>query len=278
MKKYTLLLYGLIIPTLIPAQTFCLKNEKDNSVISFAHVKHKNKNMGTYSGKNGCFKVDDLSSVSISHIGFKDTLINLKNSQPIIYLSPKKYILNEVIISENRKVKVIPSKKFKQSNDFLNVSSYEIGTIVLNDLSEDFIIKNVRIPIKFGVDLPVLKINIYAFDLINHKPSKLLYSSSYQSNNKKDNYITADFEKDRIYFEKEDSYFISIELVGYDQKKGLVFKKYKNYKDALRLKIRKIKKELCFIRVKNKSLEWHPISFFWKVLKFYEPSIYLELQ
>ena len=269
----------LFFPYLTFSQTFFLNDFENKSIVPYSHIKFKNTG-GTYSDDNGCFTVDSLYSVQIFHINYRDTSLILNAAFPDIYLRRKKYTLEEVVVvPEDKQTHKWPTKKGKGNNYFLDVPSYEIGTIVTNYLPGTYLINTVSFPVKIGIDTPVLKVNIYELDSAKRYPDNIIDSQLIDVGDIRRNKLSAYFYPKSIELTKNQSLFIAIELVIYKQKNSEFFVNYENWGDPLRIKVRKRqdKKGNCFIRMKNNSLTWYPSSFFWKdLLSDYEPSLNIE--
>jgi hypothetical protein len=100
-----------IISGEILSQTHGIVLNKDtNTPIPFANIWIANENIGTTSDKNGLFgfKEDIKNKVLIiSSIGFEKEQIQVDNSNLKIFLVPKTYTINEIVVAPKRKNEII---------------------------------------------------------------------------------------------------------------------------------------------------------------------------
>lgn len=244
-------------------QEYQLLSSQDSSAISYAHV-FNDKNIGTYSDGIGKFSIDG-NFITISHINYGNTLINLNQFEGnVLYLKPVDILLDEINIVFNQEIQFElikkPTSKFNTYYNYLNISSLEMSMVFKNQELVDYQLKNLHLPIKLGKDFPILKINI--FDVSNEdKPLEQLAShvvKSLRSKSKQD--IEIDVTNWNIALASGTSIAISVELIGYEVENNLSFNEYRNFKDALAIKMRK-NHNLGFIRNKNHSLNWGAIKF-----------------
>lgn len=147
MKKTHLILL-LIFSNLMYSQTKLYKGIiKDANTllpIDYVHISFKNENNsnGTISNELGEFSFSHNSpEVTFSHVNFESLIINLKENENEILLQPKKFILDEVILSKTSTQEylknIIKNSKAKIDKNIL-LKSYCREIVKVNDKYNNF--------------------------------------------------------------------------------------------------------------------------------------------
>jgi len=156
-----------------------IANKTDNEPIPYANIWISGTNIGTTSSNVGLFSItiDSLyldKSLIISSIGFRDTVIQIKENQLTISLTPKTYEISEIIVSPRKKqIKIVNDlSETKINGGIMNDTTPQIVGLYFPykpEYSEFQCIKSVII---YSRDLKKGKFNlrVYSFDTINCKP------------------------------------------------------------------------------------------------------------
>lgn len=147
MKKTHLILL-LIFSNLMYSQTKLYKGIIKDAItllpIDYVHISFNNENnsSGTISNELGEFSFSHNSSeVTFSHVNFESLIINLKENENEILLQPKKFILDEVIISKTPPQEylknIIKNSKAKIDKNIL-LKSYCREIVKVNDKFNNF--------------------------------------------------------------------------------------------------------------------------------------------
>lgn len=281
MKKTTLLILFFLISSFVSAQKFCLKDKITNEKIQYAHIAFSNNGKGTYSDSDGFFELkENVDSLYITHIGFRDTIISTKNLSKVIYLNSSENQLKSIEVSSTNKSKRFDFLLRKKAKVPFNLPSIEIGT---TSLSKDYqnwnFIREIRIPIKLGKDTPILRVNIYRFDSETMKPSLPIWSALVKEENYKKNEII--FEDLLLDIQNEEAIFASLDIVSYDVNNvnaPIHVSPYSNSRDAMKIWLRRREGSYCMFRNKRVDSGW--VSSLLLDLWHYEkePIIHLEIE
>ncbi|WP_445748601.1 carboxypeptidase-like regulatory domain-containing protein [Polaribacter sp.] len=234
--KYTYLIISLLYTSYIFSQeiTVVIVDNVTKETLPFCNINIPNKNWSQFSNAKGIFYLNNnkADSIQISHLGYKIFKTKISDIKDTIKLIPKLVLLDEIIISSNK-------KKQKKEIGFFNRDSYltnylrlntEFITLIKpeNNLQVNSIINEVKFRIKINKDLidsisPFFKLHIYKN--INGFPEKdllnepILHFCNKETNNK----VVIPISNEKIILNKE-GVFIGLEFLGTIDKKGI-----KNY-------------------------------------------------
>ena len=283
MKITFILLLLILTSNSLFAQKIYLKDKSTNESIPYAHIAFSNNGKGTHSNEEGCFELkDNVDSLYITHISFRDTVISTENLPNVLYLNQSENQLKSIDIRSSKKSKnnrdsFTPER---DSKSHFNVTSFEIGTTFLKKEYKNWnFIKEVRIPITLGKDFPILRINIYKYDIEKKIPYLPIWSALVREKDYKKNEII--LEGLFLDIKNEDNLFVSLDLISHDVNEtnlSIDIPPYSNYKDALEVWIRKRKGSYCLIRNKRAKSDWIPFFVLSLQHSEKEPIIHLEIE
>jgi len=279
MKKIFLLILSLLISSSVFAQKFYLKDKLTNEEVEYAHIAFSNNGKGIYSDEIGFFELKAVTdSIYITHIGFRDTIISTRNLPTIIYLTTSENQLKSIEVSSTRQAKRFTFRK--ETKTSFNVCAIEIGTTFSKKDNEKWnFIREIRIPIKLGKDVPIIRVNVYEFDFETMKPTLPIWSLLVKEENYKKNEIV--LEGLFLDLEDKEALFISLDIVSYninDINAPIHIPPYSNSNDAIEIWLRKREESYAMIRNRRVNSGWvvFPFSSLQKSDK--EPIIHLEIE
>lgn len=186
--------------------------------ISYVNIWIENENIGTTSNENGAFFIDNSKGeiLILSSLGYETMKINLKEVPSKIFLIPKSYELDEVIVSTKKESKEKIIGAFQDSEIgfyYATEKNPEIKARLFNyetSYSETPYLKS----IKFRVysDIKKAKFNIRFYSVgDNGQPNKPIYAKNIIGISKKGTKnLEIDLSDLNIYF-PEDGLFVSYE-------------------------------------------------------------------
>lgn len=276
MKKIILISLLVFISNFAFAQNYILKSSLDNSVVEYAHIAFLGVKDGTYSNEKGEFTIpNNVDSIYISHISFENKLVSRKDFDKIIFLIASENQLASIEVKSKKKPKPYKIPK-KSSRMGLNMPSCEIGTTFIEKNQEkDSYLTTITVPVMKGTGSPILRINLYKMDATN-LPDSLIWSVLVEE----DDYYEDEIFLSDLYIklEKQQEYFISLELLGYKDKDAEDFVRYEKYEDMLRHWYMLNKNETCFTTHKNRQEGWFAQSIKAPSLLDRVPIFFLEIE
>jgi hypothetical protein len=186
MKKYSTILIAFITVTAYTQKKIFL-SDSTKKPVPFASVKY-NKNSGIYSNENGYFLLESTSidSLTVNALGYKIKSMSSNQISDTIFLEQVVVELDEVVISQQRKI--ISTKKIKtlNSDDFFSgfktASGDEIAILLENNYGDGMVkLSSVTIPF-FTKSINTKILN--KSQLLKNRPFNTYYKLKfYESNN-----------------------------------------------------------------------------------------------
>lgn len=186
MKKILVLFF---VCAQISAQTITLKGnilDKENKEpVVYANISFIKSNKGISSKEDGSFELEidkELlkDKVHVSCLNYKDTVVLAKDIQnKTLFLSPKLYNLNEVVVSKERNKKVVLDKVKKRVSPFHTNNIRMVGKYFPNKLDGIFYLENVKIFFsKRNSHKAKFRIRIFSVDKNTGKPKEDILNKS----------------------------------------------------------------------------------------------------
>ncbi|MEN8126051.1 MAG: hypothetical protein ABFR32_13090 [Bacteroidota bacterium] len=252
--KFTLIF--LIVFSSFSQNQFVLYDATTKQSIAYANIMlYSNGKIigGTYSDIQGLVSIDEKTdSIIISSLGYDNKSFITKKLSKIIYLFPKVYNLNEVVVSnktiECKRSRDIGYFKKKKNISIHLLKNSELTTLISNKSNKTSLVKIIYFELKNNSKnhLPI-RLKIYS----NKKgPDKLLLSEDIEVpfSDKKKKYIL-NIHHYNIEFPKE-GLFIGFEYLQSSSKKGNVYISATN----------KIESSKTFIKDKFWNIKWNSFN------------------
>lgn len=181
----------------------------------------------TITDKKGFFKLSgDYQNIQISHLAFKAKIVKYKTMiiNKITYLEADEKVLNEVIITNKKKIKtLLPSndyKFFKRDSYMVNQNSV-YTTFIPNEIENTCFINKIIIEVGDNMNSSKLynipfRVNLYTVNNNTGLPDKKILDESIltsQNKNRKNNFIYVDIRDFDIEFPKE-GIFVAVESLN----------------------------------------------------------------
>lgn len=161
-----------------------IKDKITEKSVPFTNITYLDVNIGTMSDENGYFKlkkIDSLSAIQISCLGYETLIINTDSVDKGIHLIPKTDMLDEVILLaekpkylRNINLGLKQTLKARTSLPF----GYEFSAFIENSYNKKGIIKEVILNLNKTDQydfIATYNIKFYNYDSINNQPGELLY-------------------------------------------------------------------------------------------------------
>lgn len=227
---YIILMFSLVEAVLSQSnQKIQILDKETNDPVSFATILNKHKNSGAYADKNGyfIFEFQKNDTLVISCIGYFSKIIAIKtsNDQDVIYLNPKMYNINEIVVkpdSKEQKTRHLGYDKHKPDFTICNTPGAIIASYILNQTQLSIVIKEIIIPTKEkkrssehnNIQEGYIRVHLFTVNPVNNSPDKELLTKNliYNTSELKRN-IKIDISDQNILVPKE-GVFVGIEWLG----------------------------------------------------------------
>lgn len=160
-----------------------------NKGIPYSNIWILNKNSGTSSSVNGDFIMEtDSNAISteklkITAIGYYDTVVNISDIPDEIYLMPREYKIDEIIINPQKKNTLILNPITKKMDKTFWICSNRPSIICRyfknNEVNtETNFIKSIIVYTEKSIKKHDFNVHVYEYDTINKKPGDELINDN----------------------------------------------------------------------------------------------------
>lgn len=218
-----LIIICLFSAYILPAQqTRKILDKKTGLPVSYATVRILNTTKGTIGSADGKFSIhiEPVDSVLFSCAGYYDTLILGKNIYSNVYMEPRIIELKEVVIGieSSGTIKIGNEKRIVKGDITFLPSPYEnvhtefAQKIILPDSARILKIKKVTIPVKRRNCYGTILFRVYEVDSLHNYPGTEILNKVIdgRSMSVKKNALVIDINSENIFFNRKDSFFISV--------------------------------------------------------------------
>ena len=162
-----------------------LLDKENNKPVVYANISFLKANAGISSQENGTFiiKIDKKllnKKVHISCLNYKDTIVFAKDiHKKTLFLQPKIFELDEIVISKNKNKKIILDKVKRRVTPFHTNNIRMIGKYFPNNLDDIFYVNNVKIYFsKRNSHKAKFRIRIFSVDEKTGKPKDDIFNKN----------------------------------------------------------------------------------------------------
>ena len=188
--------------------------------VSYATVKILNHDKGTYTDKNGNFKIDSINNyvvARISHVAFESKITRLNGHNNNILLNPRLLELDEVVVSSDKlsKQTILGITKGKKRKMKLNIEAFEIGRYFCFEPINPMLLESFSIPVVLSDVKVMFKLKVYNFS--NGFPDSLIFEQVFTRGKRRKETVTFDLNNP-LKITEPSKMFFSIEILGYETK------------------------------------------------------------
>jgi hypothetical protein len=189
-----------------------VKDLKTKEALPYVHIGVLNKNFGVISADDGSFSID-LSKAnasdllvfsSIGYESYKLEVGSIKGNPLTIFLEPKVYVLNEIVV-KSKKIKVVKLGRVKPSHWTTGQSGFkefgfgaERGLQVIVPANKKFQVLDARFHLRFNsVDSILFRVNVYTIKNGNPHES-LLKKDAFVTSKKNMHWVICNLENENL--------------------------------------------------------------------------------
>jgi len=181
--------------------------------------------LNSVTDKQGCFKIyGEYKNIQISHVAYKAKIISYQENNNIIYLEEDNKVLDEVILTNKKKTKVLlPINKYR----YRKKHSYKVNqnsvytTYITNTINSTCYINRIIIEVGDDMNLSRLRdipfrVNLYTINEKTRLPDKKILDESIltsQNKNRIKDFVYIDIKDFDIEFPKK-GIFVAVESLN----------------------------------------------------------------